>query len=262
MLLFQPKFLATFIKTQASACVFGLFILSIILLSKLTLSYIDVFNIRLYRYDILLLVVICFQCLLLKFKLESSKEFLVIICFHLMALVMEIFKVKVGSWVYPEPALFSVFSVPLFAGFMYSAVGSYIARIHNIYQVSYQAFPNISMCCMLVIAIYINFFSHHYIADIRWFLLVFSIWLFRNTKAHLKVGSYQFRVPLLLFFFFIAIAIWLAENIATYSRIWLYPNQIAGWKMVSYQKIIAWYLLMLLSYVMVVVLNRNVKDYS
>lgn len=48
----------------------------------------------------------------------------VIALFHLVAMGMEIFKThpSIGSWQYPEEFRIGIMNVPLFAGFMYSAV--------------------------------------------------------------------------------------------------------------------------------------------
>jgi uncharacterized membrane protein YoaT (DUF817 family) len=46
-------------------------------------------------------------------------------------------------------------------------------------------------------------------------------------------------------------SIWFAENIATYTNIWIYPNQAREWDMVPLAKLSSWYLLMLLSFVLV-----------
>jgi uncharacterized membrane protein YoaT (DUF817 family) len=58
-------------------------------------------------------------------------------------------------------------------------------------------------------------------------------------------------MPLLLGFFLVALFIWFAENIATFSNAWLYPDQKDGWSMVSPHKLVAWYLLMIISFVLV-----------
>ncbi|MEO1360946.1 MAG: DUF817 family protein, partial [Pseudomonadota bacterium] len=50
--------------------------------------------------------------------------------------------------------------------------------------------------------------------------------------------------------------IWLAENIATFTQIWLYPNQESSWTMVSLQKLGSWYLLMIISWVLVTLIHR------
>ncbi len=62
-------------------------------------------------------------------------------------------------------------------------------------------------------------------------------------------------MPLLLGWFLVALFIWLAENIATFANIWIYPNQHEEWKMVSLAKLSSWYLLMLLSFVLVSLIN-------
>ncbi|MES2056937.1 MAG: DUF817 family protein, partial [Pseudomonadota bacterium] len=53
--------------------------------------------------------------------------------------------------------------------------------------------------------------------------------------------------------------IWFAENIGTYTRAWVYPSQGATWSIVSPQKLGAWYLLMIISFVLVSLLHRPEK---
>lgn len=81
-----------------------------------------------YRYDYLLIYALIIQICLLYLKLESWAEAKVIALFHIMAMVMEIFLTHpaIASWQYPQPAVFKILTVPLFAGFMYSAVGSFL----------------------------------------------------------------------------------------------------------------------------------------
>ena len=66
---------------------------------------------------------------MLTFRLETMEEAKVILIFHVVGTIMEIFKTSVGSWIYPEDSVFRIGAVPLFSGFMYAAVGSYIAFI-------------------------------------------------------------------------------------------------------------------------------------
>ena len=61
-------------------------------------------------------------------RLETPRELLVVCIFHILGLVLEIFKVAAGSWEYPESGIATVAGVPLYAGFMYAAVGSYICQ--------------------------------------------------------------------------------------------------------------------------------------
>lgn len=250
-----------FCLKQVNACLFGVFLLAMIVLTKFCFPFGSDFLAGVYRYDAMLLCAVVFQVFLLVFKLESWDEFKVIILFHALAMVMEIFKVFVGSWIYPEPATFALFGVPLFAGFMYSAVGSYLARSQRLFALRYTDYPPVKLTLLLVALIYLNFFSHHYIWDMRWVLTAASVFLFYKTQLFFTVNQQSHRMPVLLVFFGVAIAIWVAENIATYSHVWLYPNQQKAWQMVSIAKISSWYLLMLLSFVLVMLVHdTHIKD--
>jgi uncharacterized membrane protein YoaT (DUF817 family) len=102
-----------FIYKQAYACLFGGFLIFMIILTK---YYYPLEGI-LYRYDFLFLSAIVFQGLLIYFKLEEWKEVKVIAMFHLVAMGMEIFKThpSIGSWQYPENFQLGIMNVPLFA---------------------------------------------------------------------------------------------------------------------------------------------------
>ncbi len=70
-------------------------------------------------------------------------------------------------------------------------------------------------------------------------------------------------MPLLLGFFLVALFIWLAENISTFSHAWIYPSQRHGWALVPPAKLGAWFLLMYISFVLVAVVHRpREKDRS
>ena len=58
-------------------------------------------------------------------------------------------------------------------------------------------------------------------------------------------------MPLLLGFLLVALFIWGAENIGTFARAWTYPAQENGWQMVGLAKLGSWFLLMLISFVLV-----------
>ena len=61
----------------------------------------------------------------------------------------------------------------------------------------------------------------------------------------------RFRIPLVLAFALVAFFIWLAENIATFSHAWTYPDQVDAWHPVSPEKLVSWFLLMIISVVLV-----------
>ena len=237
---------------QAYACLFGGYLLFVMLVT----SYWYPIE-SLHRYDFIFLAAILFQVVLLVLRLETWREAMVIVVFHLVATVMELFKTAdaIGSWVYPEAFFFGIANVPLFTGFMYSAVGSYIARAWRLFDFRYSDYPPKAVTVFLVIAIYINFFSHHFIVDLRWILLLLTLYLFRRTTIYFRIIKTPRQMPLLLGWLLVALFIWFAENIATYANIWIYPNQADSWSMVPLAKLSSWYLLMLLSFVLISLIN-------
>jgi uncharacterized membrane protein YoaT (DUF817 family) len=147
--------------------------------------------------------------------------------------------------------------VPLFSGFMYAAVGSYIARAWRLFDFRFSAHPRFAPAAMLALGIYLNFFAHHYLPDARVLLFAALAWQFRRTWVHYRIRRAHRRMPLLLGFVLVALFIWLAENVGTLSRAWLYPAQRHGWSMVPVAKLGSWLLLMVISYVMVWALHRR-----
>jgi uncharacterized membrane protein YoaT (DUF817 family) len=243
---------AVFGLKQAWACLFGGTLLALIIATK----YLWPHDAALARYDFLFLAALALQVGLLAGRLETLGEAKVILIFHVVGTAMEIFKTGAGSWIYPEENLFRIGGVPLFSGFMYAAVGSYIARITRIFDLRYTGYPPLWTTALLAVAIYVNFFSHHFVADIRIVLFAATAVLFLRTVVHFRVFRFRHRMPLLLGFLLVALFIWVAENIGTWSRAWIYPGQADGWTPVSIAKLGAWYLLMIISFVLVTFVHR------
>lgn len=139
---------------------------------------------------------------------------------------------------------------------MYSAVGSYIARAWRSFEFRFTHYPPIWMTVLLVTGIYINFFTHHFLPDARWLLLAATFALYRKVWIHFRVDTVYRRMPLLLGFALVALFIWIAENIATYTRVWIYPSQDVEWHLVPLTKLVAWFLLMMLSFVLVSLVRK------
>ena len=74
-------------------------------------------------------------------RLETVREMRVVLLFHVVGTVMEVFKTDVGSWSYAADGLLRVGAVPLFSGFMYGAVGSYLARVMRIFDLRFDRYP-------------------------------------------------------------------------------------------------------------------------
>jgi uncharacterized membrane protein YoaT (DUF817 family) len=236
---------------QGWACLFGGVLLALMLVT----AWVWPANAGLARYDALFLAALGVQLAMLVFRLETRSEAVVILVFHVVGTAMEVFKTSAGSWIYPEPSLFRIEGVPLFSGFMYAAVGSYLARVSRIFDMQYSAYPPLWLTLPLAVAIYVNFFSHHFVMDIRPLLFAAVALIYLRTIVHYRVFRFRHRMPLLLGFLLVALFIWLAENIGTFSRTWLYPGQRDGWQMVSIDKLGAWFLLMIISFVLVTLVH-------
>ncbi|MGA0900047.1 MAG: DUF817 domain-containing protein [Luteolibacter sp.] len=238
---------------QAWACIFAGLLLTAIIGTGIWYP-----DWGLSRYDFLFIVAVGIQILMLLFRLESWREAGVILLFHAMATAMELFKtsVEIGSWSYPEESVIRIANVPLFAGFMYSAVGSYMARVWRIFDFKFTGFPPLWLAGSLAILAYINFFTHHFVFDIRWILIGVGVLAFARTDVHFTPKNHTLRMNLLLGFILVALFIYLAENLGTIARAWQYPDQAQGWKPVHFSKMTAWYLLMQLSFILVYALRQ------
>ena len=184
------------------------------------------------RYDFLTLAALGIQAALLLLRMETWAEAKVILMFHAVGTVMEIFKTSAGSWIYPEANLLRIGGVPLFTGFMYAAVGSYLARVWRLFDFRFRAHPPLATLALSAL-IYANFFAHHFIADFRLLLFALTALLFGRAWVYFRIWREYRRMPLLLGFVLVALFIWFAENIGTFANAWRYPNQSGGWEMVS-----------------------------
>lgn len=249
------EFLAFGIK-QAYACIFGALLLFLILATRFL--YPD--DAVLARYDFLFLAALALQVWLLAARYETMDEARVILIFHVVGTAMEVFKTAAGSWTYPEESFFRIGGVPLFSGFMYAAVGSYLARISRILDFGYSNYPPLWTTWLFALAIYVNFFTHHYTIDIRLGLFAMLFVIYGRTWVYYSAYRYRQRMPLVLGFFLVALFIWIAENIGTFARAWQYPDQSNGWTLVSLAKLNAWVLLMIISFVLVTLVNRPERE--
>ena len=236
-----------FVLKQAWASVFGAAMLAVLVLTRIL--YPD--DIALARNDFLVISAVVVQILMVVFKLETLRELRVVVLFHLVGTGMELFKTAVGSWSYEDGGVLHVGAVPLFSGFMYAAVGSYLVRVYRLFDLRFDWYPRRWITGILAVLIYANFFTHHFIPDARWVLLLGVVVVFGLCVMHVRVFRVRFRLPLLVAFALVALFIWIAENVATWSNAWIYPNQVEGWELVSPTKLVSWFLLMIISVVLV-----------
>jgi uncharacterized membrane protein YoaT (DUF817 family) len=236
-----------FVFKQGWACLFGAVILSLILLTKWFWPH----PAWLARYDFLFLAAVAAQAALLLTRMETVREAKVILMFHVVGTCMELFKTSVGSWSYPESNVFRLGHVPLFSGFMYASVGSYLARVTRILDMRYARYPPRWLTVVLAGLIYANFFTHHYLPDIRIGLFAAVAVAYGPTWVYFRPYRRYRRMPLVVGFCLVAFFIWAAENIGTFAAVWVYPHQRNGWRLVGFGKFGAWLLLMIISFILV-----------
>ncbi len=238
---------------QGWACLFGAMMLALLLGTHLFYPS----HATLARYDAITIGAVAIQAAMLALRLETWGEARVILAFHVVGTVMELFKTANGSWIYPEASLLRIGDVPLFSGFMYASVGSYLARVWRIFAFRFDSLPPQFMLGLLSATIYVNFFAHHWLPDVRLLLFAATAILFMRTRVWFRVWRIDRWMPLLIGFGLVALFIWLAENIGTYARAWTYPDQAEIWAPVSIAKLGSWFLLIVISFTLVALLHRD-----
>jgi uncharacterized membrane protein YoaT (DUF817 family) len=229
---------------QVRACIFAGAVFATLALSHAT-------TLGLPRYDFIFIVLMLVQLGMYLTKLETLEEIKFITLFHLVGFVLEQFKTHVGSWAYPEFGYTKIAEVPLYSGFMYAAVGSYIAQSWRLYSLRLENAPQVAVSWILGALIYVNFFSNHFLPDVRYVLMVAVLGLYWRSSLVYTVLAKSYRVPLLVFFALAGGLIWVAENLATFLGAWVYPNQQDGWRIVDFSKVTSWTLLVIISFMLV-----------
>lgn len=241
-----------FVLKQGWACLFGGLLLTVIIATKLVWQP----GWPLQRYDFLFLFAIATQVVFLWTRLETWEEARVILLFHLTGTAMEWFKVHAGSWGYPEPGIFKLMGVPLFSGFMYASVGSYIARVIRVFDMAFAPYPSFPLTVALAAAIYVNFFAHHFLPDIRVGLFAATVMLYARTRIWFRIHDHHWWMPLPVAALFAALALWIAENVGTATGTWIYSGQLPG-ELVGFGKLGSWYLLLYVAFVTVTLVSRK-----
>ena len=232
---------------QVRACLFvGLFFAAVFAVPRAGILGVP-------RYDVLLLVALAIQGFMVRAGLESIDELKAITLFHAIGFALEVFKTSSGirSWSYPDFAYTKLFGVPLFSGFMYAAVGSYIIQAWRLFDLRVRHHPPHWMAALIALAIYANFFTHHYIPDLRWYLAACALGLYARSSVVYRPLDRDRTMPLLLSFLLIGFFIWLAENISTFFGVWRYPDQLGAWTAVHVGKWSSWSLLVVMTFTIV-----------
>jgi uncharacterized membrane protein YoaT (DUF817 family) len=237
---------------EARACLFvGLFFAAIFLMPRAGLLGVP-------RYDLLFAVAVAIQLWMVRVKLETWDELKAVCLFHAVGFALEAFKVSgsIQSWSYPDFGYTKLFGVPLFSGFMYAAIGSYIVQAWRLLDIRVRHHPPYWMATAIAVLIYVNFFTHHYIGDYRWYLAACALGLYSRTTVVFRPLDRDRRMPLMLGFVLTGFFIWMAENIGTFWGVWRYPNQLGAWSAVHISKWSSWSLLVIMTFTIVASLKH------
>ncbi len=205
------------------------------------------------RYDFILLAAVALQVALVAARIETLDELKVICVFHVIGLALEVFKTdpRIGEWSYPEASYFRIRTVPLYSGFMYASVASYMCQAWRLLKLELTGYPRYLLSVPLSAAIYANFFTRHFLPDVRWILGALVVAVFWKARVWFTVTEKRRFMPIALSFFLIGFFVWLAENITTYLGAYLYPNQHGGWQHVAFRRVSSWFLLVIISFMIV-----------
>ncbi|MDQ0581248.1 uncharacterized membrane protein YoaT (DUF817 family) [Streptomyces rishiriensis] len=234
--------LVRFARLQARCCAFAVALLGGMAVSRLLPP------LPVARYDLLLAYGVLLTAAGFLLGWETRREVAVIAACHLLGLAFEMVKVRVGSWSYPEPGLARLAGVPLYGGFMYAAVGSYVCRAWRLLDLTFTGY-RARATAALAVCLYGNFLSHHWLPDLRLPLGALLLAATTGTWVHYTIVERRHRMPLAVAFALIGFFLWLAENIATYLGAWRYPYQLHGWEPVSVSKWVSWALLISVTFV-------------
>jgi len=205
------------------------------------------------RYDVLLVAALAIQAWMVWTRIETLDELKAVTLFHVIGFALEVFKTSNGirSWSYADFGYTKVLGVPLFAGFMYAAIGSYIIQAWRLFDIRIRHHPPHWMSAIVAILIYVNFFTHHFVGDYRWYLAACVLGLYARSSVVFRPYDRERSMPLLLAFVLIGFFIWLAENIGTFHGVWQYPHQLGGWSAVHVGKWSSWSLLVIMTFTIV-----------
>lgn len=237
---------------EARACIFaGAFFALLFATTRVPLG-------PFHRYDVILAGALAIQAALVWFRRETVDELKLVMVFHVLGFALEAFKThpSIGSWSYPEDGWTKIGTVPLYSGFMYSAVGSYIAQAWRLLDLRLLRYPPRTATIALSAAIYVNFFTNAFLPDVRWLLLAGVLIVFGPTRVEFTPLDRTFWMPLWMAFGLIAFFVWVAENISTLFGAWQYPDQALGWRVVDLSKISSWSLLVIICFVLVAELKH------
>ena len=149
--------------------------------------------------------------------------------------------------------------MPLYSGFMYASVASYLCQIWRRLKMRVTRWPHNETALLLGACIYVNFFTERYLPDLRLVLIPAVFLFFRRAEVRYTVQDASFQIPLGAALALAGAAILMAENAATFLGAWRYPFQSHAWHPVWTEKATSWFLLSVVSFLIVAQL-KHIKE--
>lgn len=246
------SFILDFVRIQIIACSFPFTLVALIAITKF-LPQLPV-----ARYDLLFLLCVLVQFVMVKCKLETWRDASVVAIFHLLGLLLEIYKVNQGSWSYPEHSALKIAGAPLYSGFMHASVASYMCLAWKKFDLKSTDWPAPKIALTTAAIVYAQFFFPSWPTVLRIVMLVAVCAIFSRSQVHYTVINRVWQMPMPVAFILIGFMIWIAENLATFFGAWKYPYQHDYWQPVHAMKIVSWTLLMMVSLVIVAEYKRRI----
>jgi len=145
---------------------------------------------------------------------------------------------------------------------MYACVAGYMCQAWRKMELKLVGFVPHYWGLAVAVAIYLNFFTLHFVVDLRYFLALLAILIYRSVDVQFKLKTATYQIPMLLAFVLIGFFIWLAENVATFFGAWKYAYQHENWQAVSTQKLGSWILMVIVSFIIVAELKHFKADHQ
>ena len=203
----RMKQLLRFAWVEAQCCLFAV-------LFFLGLALVRVVPLPVDPADALLIWCLGVTLVLWLVRWETGREVAVIFGFHLVGLALELFKVRQGSWSYPDIGHASIGGVPLYSGFMYAAVGSYVCQAWRRFHLRITGYrPRATAARRRARLPELLHVPRD--RDVRLPLALALLFVTRRTWVHFTVGRRRYAMPLALSFVLIGFFLWVAENAAT-----------------------------------------------
>ena len=212
------------------------------------------------RYDFLLLWCLGLQAWTIRSGRERGREIVIVAAFHLLGLGLEAYKVRHGSWSYPEPALTKVLAVPLYSGFMYASVASYMLQAKRVMRLELAGMPSRWVLVVGLVAVYANFLMARLFGDVRWWIVLLLVAALWRARAVFDYGAGRVRMPVILALALIGGFVFLAENLCTALGAWVYPHQASGWRPVKAGKIVSWILMSTVAFLAITLMGGFAHD--